>query len=153
MAETITGLGALERRMTAVQGPLGSAITRRLGLATVREAKLLVHRRTGNLGRSIHVASATPTSVTVIASAGYAAYVELGTRPHDITPAVAKVLAWGGPRRLSGSLRSGAKPEFFAMRVHHPGSRPYPYLVPGAKIAVEGTGLKDLVIDVWNGAA
>jgi hypothetical protein len=118
----------------------------------VREAKLIVHRKTGNLGRSIRVTQHSATSVTVAATANYAAYVELGTRPHEITPSVARVLAWGGPRRLTGSLRSGAAPMHFAMRVHHPGSRPYPYLLPAAKTVAAKVGLEPIVA-AWNGAA
>lgn len=155
MAEVITGLGALQARIKAVEKGPGIGGMRRLGLSTVREAKLLEapHRKTGNLGRTIHIASVGETSVTVIASAAYAAFLELGTRPHEITPKAAKALAWGGPRRLSGSLRSGAKPTHFAKRVHHPGTKPYPYLIPGAKRAVKGAGLRDVVIERWNNAA
>lgn len=155
MAETIVGLTALEKRMAALQGPLGVKVTRQLGLATVREAKLLVHRKTGNLGRSIHVASATETSATVIASASYAADVEFGTKPHEITPKAAQALRFAASpagRRLSGAPRAGAA-VVFAKRVHHPGTKPYPFLVPGAKRAVAKGGLKDVVIDVWNAAA
>jgi len=155
MAEIVQGKHALELRMSAVSKAGGIKMTRMLGLSTVREAKLLVHRKTGNLGRSIHVASVTEKSVTVIASAGYAADVELGTRPHEITPKAAKALRWAASasgRRLSCAPRKGAA-VIFATRVHHPGTKPYPYLVPGAKRAVAKGGLKDVVIDVWNAAA
>jgi len=155
MAETIQGLGALEKRMAALQGPLGVKVTRQLGLATVREAKLLVHRKTGNLGRSIRVQSATATSAIVVAGARYAPFVEFGTRAHEITPRARKALRWAASpagRRLSGAPRKGAA-VVFAKRVHHPGTKPYPFLVPGAKRAVAGAGLKDVVIDVWNQSA
>lgn len=128
-------------------------LMRQLGTAVVRESKLIVHRKTGNLGRSIHVASATPRSVTVQASAGYAAYVEFGTRGGTIIrPKAARVLAWGGARRLSGSLRSGAKPTAFAMWVRRGATRPFPYLIPGAKIALQKVGASTIT-DAWNGAA
>jgi hypothetical protein len=146
---SVIGVPQLQHRLQAIGSAQG--LPKQLGLMTVREAKLLVHRKTGMTGRSIHVASTTPRSVTV--SAGYGAvFLEHGTRPHIITPNVARVLAWGGGRRLTGSLRSGAKPEFFAMLVHHPGSRPYPFLVPGAKIAVQKTGV-DAIVQLWNRAA
>lgn len=156
MAE-IQGLDLLNRRIAAVQHPKG--VAKLLGLATVREAKLLVHRKTGNLGRSIHVSSSSETHVTVTASARYAADVELGTRPHTITPRAKKALAWApGPaggqfRRLSGASRVGNTSMIFAKVVHHPGTKPYPYLVPGAKRAVAKSGLRDVVVDLWNGAA
>jgi len=152
MAETIVGLSALERRIAAVSNPKG--VMKLLGQATVREAKLLVHRKTGNLGRSIRIGAQTERSVTVIAGANYASFVEYGTRPHEITPRAAKALrfAVGGNRRLSGSPRSGA-PVVFARRVHHPGTKPYPFLVPAAKRAISSSGLRDVIIDDWNMAA
>src|SRR6266576_1562024 len=103
MAETIHGLSALNRRIAAVQAS-GNKLPGKLGLAVVREAKLLVHRKTGNLGRSIHVKSQTATTVIVEASARYAADVEYGTRPHEITPKAAKALRFAASpagRRLS----------------------------------------------------
>jgi hypothetical protein len=148
----VVGVPQLQARLHAVGGTGSSALMRQFGLRTVREAKLLVHRKTGNLGRSIRLASATPTQAVVIAGAHYAAYVELGTRPHTITPKVARVLAWGGARRLSGALRTGAKPTNFAMVVHHPGTKPYPYLIPGAKIAVQSGGAQ-VIVQAWDGAA
>lgn len=149
---TVQGKSQLEARLHAIGGTGTASLMRQFGLGTVREAKLLVHRKTGNLGRSIRVQSVTATSATVVAGANYAAFVELGTRPHEIAPKTARVLAWGGARRLSGALRSGAKPEFFAMRVHHPGTRPYPYLIPGAKIAVQKGGAQ-VIVNAWDGAA
>ncbi len=145
----VRGVPQLQARMHAVGGAQG--LPRLLGLATVREAKLLVHKKTGLTSASIHVASTTATSVTVSAGHG-AVFLEMGTRPHEITPNVARVLAWGGARRLSGALRSGAKPEFFAMRVHHPGSKPYPFLIPGAKLAIQKTGA-GAIVKLWDSAA
>ena len=148
MAEVVRGIPQLQARLHAIGGP---GFMRQVGLMAVREQKLLVHRKTGNLGRSIVLASSSATNAVTEAGAGYAAYVELGTRPHDIVPRVARVLAWGGARRLSGSLRTGAKPEFFAMRVHHPGSRPYPFMIPGAQLAVQKSGA-NIIVSLWNGA-
>lgn len=156
MAEMVVGLSALNRRIAAVSGPQGgSKIMKLLGVATVAEAKKLVHRKTGNLGRSIHISSQSATSVTVTASAKYAAFVEEGTRPHEITPNARKALRFAASpagRRLSGAPRVGAS-VIFATRVHHPGTKPYPYLIPGAKRAVASSGLRDVVIDEWNQAA
>jgi hypothetical protein len=151
----IRGLDALERRLRAISGDqFGVSVTKELAMSTVREAKLLVPRKTGNLGRSIHVGSVTPTTATIVASANYAAYVELGTRAHDIYPKNRRALrfAVGANRRLSGRPRSGA-PVVFAKHVHHPGTRAQPFLVPGAKKAVSKAGLMNVVVKRWNDAA
>ena len=156
MAEQIVGLDKLERRLKAVGGAkLGHGIMQKLAVSTVREAKLLVPRKTGNLGRSIQVLSVTDTSATVAAHANYAGFVEFGTRPHEITPNARKALRWAASasgRRLTGSPRVGAD-VVFATRVHHPGTRPHPFMAPAAHQAVSKAGLSDVVIEVWNGAA
>jgi hypothetical protein len=62
------------------------------------------------------------------------------------------VLAWGGSRRLSGNLRSGAKATNFARRVNHPGTKAKPYLRPAAEEVVRENGI-DLIVRAWNDAA
>lgn len=183
MAE-VRGYAQLQARLHAVGGTGSSSLMNQIGLAVVRESKLLVPRKTGNLGRSIRVIDHTATQVTVAATANYAAFVELGTRPHTITPKAAKALAWSttaAGSRLSGSIRKGLKvgslglgrrggglgglsislvgsagPSSgaiqFAKVVHHPGTRPEPFLLPGAKLAVSKVGAQ-AVVDAWNGAA
>jgi hypothetical protein len=151
----LKGAAGLERRLTAIAPATSDVdlrIMRRWQILTVANAKRLVRRKTGNLGRSIHPGSASETSATVEVSANYAAAVEMGSRPHVILPKYARVLAWGGARRLTGSLRTGAKPEFFARRVNHPGNRPYPFLRPGAMQALEDAELLDQVVLSWNRA-
>ena len=156
MAEQIIGKQQLEARLRALASPeLGEKVLTRLGLSTVREAKLLVRRRTGNLGRSIHIASKSATSVVVVASASYAADVEFGTRPHTITPKAKKALRFAaspGGARLSGTPRKGAA-VVFAKVVHHPGTRPYPFLLPGAKAAAKSSDLDVAVVETWNSGA
>ena len=125
-------------------------VLRTLQIDTVAEAKLLVPRRTGHLGRSIVPGTLTPTHAQVEARTPYAVYVERGTRPHIIRPRKAKALAWGGVRRLSGALARGSAPTHFAKIVHHPGTRPHPYLLPGAVKAVGH--IKDALVRVWNSA-
>ncbi len=130
------------------------SLMNRVGLQVVREAKLTVARQTGNLGRSIHVAHATPQTVTVEASANYAAFVEKGTRAHEITPRAKKALRFAvnaGGRRLSGSPRKGAA-VIFAKRVHHPGTKAQPFLEPAAR-KVAATLTTEPLTDAWNGAA
>jgi hypothetical protein len=145
----IKGMAQLQARLRAIGEP--QPVLRTMQIGTVREAKILVHRKTGHLGRSIVPGTITATDATVEARTPYAATLELGSRPHIIRPVKAKVLAWGGTRRLSGTLASGSKPTHFAAIVHHPGTKPYPYLVPGAKKAVGD--VKDVIIGLWNKAA
>lgn len=162
MVETIIGMDQLNRRLTALSSPaIGPKIMSRLGLSTVREAKLLVRRKTGNLGRSIHISDLTPTSVRIVAGARYAPFVEFGTRPHEITPKAGKALRWAATpagRRLTGSpraaaLRGGLGGVVFATRVHHPGTRAYPFLLPGARLAVTKSGIAGIVVEEWDAAA
>lgn len=144
-------MDALQRRLKAI-GETRPAM-RALQLSTIHEAQALVPRRTGLLQRRIVPGHLSDKEAVIEAKTPYAAAVEYGSKPHVIVPKRARVLAWGGSRRLSGKLRSGAKPDTFAMRVNHPGSRAKPYLVPGAKEAVKKAGIDAIVIEPWNGAA
>src|SRR5436853_6550620 len=105
---TLIGTGAIESRLTAIGNHQG--LLKQLALSVVREQKLLVPRKTGNLGRSIHIASITQNSAQIIASANYAAYTEYGTHAHDIVPRTKKALrfAVGAKARLCGSPRKEA---------------------------------------------
>lgn len=148
----------LTPRLRALGSPeMRRSILARVGMLAVREAKALVPRKTGNLDRSIRLGPHDDKRALILAGGirevGYAAAVEFGTKAHVILPRRAKVLAWGGNRRLSGTLRSGSKPEFFAMRVNHPGSRAKPYLVPGARAALRKAGIRDGIVKAWNDAA
>jgi hypothetical protein len=142
-------MDALLRRLAAIGEP--KPVLRALQLATIHEAQALVPRKTGLLQRRILPGAIANDHAIVKADTPYAAPVEFGSKPHIIKPKRAKVLAWGGSRRLSGRLRSGAKPTNFATIVHHPGSRAHPYLIPGAKKAAGK--LKDVIVTQWNGAA
>jgi hypothetical protein len=146
---SVTGIPGLQARLRAVGNTRG--LLKTVQLRTVKEAKDRVPRKTGELGRSIVPGRLGPSSAEVVAHKVYAAPVEFGSRPHVIEPKRAKVLAWGGERRLSGRLRSGSAPTHFARRVHHPGNRPKPYLVPGAKAAAEREGVP-FFIHAWNEA-
>ncbi len=152
----VQGYTQLQARLHAVGNvKVGEAMMKRLGLTVVREAKLIVPRKTGNLGRSIGLISVTPNSATVAATANYAGFVEFGTGAHEITPKAKKALrfaATAGGRRLSGSPRKGAD-VVFAKRVHHPGTRAHPYMVPAVRIAASKSGMTDVVVEAWNGAA
>lgn len=148
----VIGEAQLQHRLRAIGDT--SKLMGTVAQRGVQEAKALVPRRTGNLARTIRVGSITATSATVLAgggrdAVGYAAAIEFGSRAHDIVPRKAKVLAWGGARTLGGRLRKGAKPTFFAKRVHHPGTRPHPFLVPGLRKAASKFGV-DGIIKAWN---
>lgn len=70
----------------------------------------------GILRNSIHVSSVTESKIT-LSMLGYALYVEFGTAPHIIRPVNGKALHW----------KSGGK-DIFAKEVHHPGTRPNPFI-------------------------
>jgi len=151
MTVQLIGETALMRRLAAISGPMAMQRWHQLvGTAAVREQKLLVHRKTGNTGRSIHLESATAQGATTEAG-GAGVYLEFGTRPHTITPKAAQALRFAaspGGARLTGSPRAGA-PVVFAKVVHHPGTKPYPFMLPGAVAAVQAAGLTP-IIDAWN---
>lgn len=159
----LEGYDALVARIDAVDGTkVRVAIVRRWQLRTVREAKILVPRKTGNLGRTIHAGEADVEGGSVIASANYARYVEEGTRGGQIiTPLPGRIgrngrpaaLAWGGPRRLSGALRSGGSPDHFARSVVRGSTRAQPFLRPAAQIALEQEDLANEYVLAWNAAA
>lgn len=152
MSAEFIGIPQLRARIEAITP--NRDFMRRLALLAVREQKILVPRRTGNLGRTIHLGAVTPTRAETIASADYAAHVERGTRPHVIRPRRARVLRVPetGGSTLAGRSRAGRRPRFYK-RVNHPGTRAQPYMVPGAQKAVEGAGLKSAVITSWDEAA
>lgn len=165
MAVTVTGTEDLLRRLKAIGEP--RPILRVLQLQAVREAKKIVPRKTGDLGRSIVKGSLTDRSAIVEARASYAAYVELGTKPHVILPKNGRVLAWpatAAGRRLSGranarALRGAPKVGkttgtfSYARSVKHPGTRAQPYLLSGARKALERGGFAKIIETKWNEAA
>lgn len=81
-----------------------------------RLAKQKCPRRTGRLVRSI-TRRIDKRKVTIGSNVSYAPIVELGSRPHIIKPKTAAALWWKG---LPHPVKM----------VHHPGTRPKPYLRP-----------------------
>ena len=152
MSAEIKGVPQLRARIKALTP--SPDLMRKLALASIREQKILVPRKTGNLGRSIRLGAVTPTRAETVATANYAAYVERGTRPHVIVPKRAKALRWaaGGNARLSGRPRTGGQVRF-AKRVRHPGTKARPFMIPGAQKALDNVGLKGIVVEAWNDAA
>ena len=151
---SLDGLAELQARFAAIKDT--RQLLGQVSLLAVSHAKELVPRQTGNLGRTIRLGNVTAESAQIIAGGqygvGYAQFVEFGTRAHVIVPRRKKALAWGGNRRLSGSLRSGSKATSFAMRVNHPGTAAKPYLRPAAEKAVREAGVK-VIVQAWNSAA
>lgn len=155
----VQGYAQLQARLHAIGGTGSASIMNQIGLQVVREAKLLVPRKTANLGRSIRVTAHSAQSVTVAATAPYAAYVELGTKAHEITPNAKRALRWATSSskgfRLTGRPSSAKGNQIgwqFATIVHHPGTRAHPYLLPAAKMVVAKVGT-DEIVAAWNGAA
>lgn len=158
----LQGASALQARLRAIGKT--EVLVRSIVITGVAFAKHDVPRKTGNLGRTIRPGRITKDSGELVAGGtlkvGYAADVERGTRPHIIRPRPGRVgrngrpaaLAWGGSRRLSGSLRSGASPTNFARLVHHPGTRAHPFLVPGLQRAAKEQGISTIV-RLWNEGA
>lgn len=140
---------------------------KRIALRVVREQKLMVPRKTGNLGRSIRIGAVTPKSAETIAGAKYAIFVETGTKAHDIYPTTKKALSWktGGTRKrqrvevagrsffAEAAPKRSKKTVHFAKRVRHPGTKAKPFMVPGAQKALQDEGLADVVVAAWNEAA
>lgn len=151
---SLEGGDALIRRLHAVGD--GRQFLGRTGLLSVRYAKDLVHRRTGNLGRTIRLGTVTDDYAEVKAGGqnrvGYAAAEEMGRRAIVIVPRNARVLAWGGKRTLSGRQSAGGRPTHFAMRVQQPARKGHPFLRPGVLKAVRDKGA-DIIVELWNRAA
>lgn len=146
---SVKGVAELHRRLEA----LGDTrpLMRTLQIAAVAEMQRDAPRKTVFHQRNIVPGRLTDDVAVVEARAPYAAALEFGSRPHVIEPKRAKVLAWGGQRRLSGRLRSGSKPTNFARRVMHPGTRAQPHLIPGARRAL--ATVLDFLTRRWNEAA
>ena len=136
----IKGVKELMARLEAIDdlGPL----MRDLALTAVSEQKHLSPVKTGNLRRSINLGRVTNTTAETIARAEYAAYVEYGTKPHEIRPRTSRVLAW----------KKGGK-TIFARRVMHPGTRAQPFMIPGAQKAIQSSNVLERIVNLWNRAA
>lgn len=92
----------------------------RLGPAIADDARRYCPKHTGDLAESVesHVENGNLiVSATGSDEESYAAYVELGARPHIIRPNGKKALFWPGAAHPVGL-------------VHHPGTRPQPFLRP-----------------------
>lgn len=152
MAARLEGQDALIRRLKAIGEP--KPLLRAIQLEAKREAKLLAPRKTGNLAKTIDLGDLTDHYAIVEARARYAAFVERGTRPHIIRPKKKAWLAFPAPgsATLAGRTKVGGR-RIFAKVVHHPGTKPKPYLLPGARKALARGGFRDRIVKNWNEAA
>jgi hypothetical protein len=165
---TVDGTSELLRRLAAV-GHTPDHLLDHWVPMTVKFAKQNIspHNKTKATSRSIVPGHRGKLDAEVRA-AGAAVFLEEGTRPHEIKPRNAKVLAWpasGTKRTLSGrAARSGPmfnrktktfrKGAFiYARSVHHPGTKPSPFLMPAAEEALENYHWDRMVAGEWNGAA
>lgn len=129
--DNLTGRFELDQGALAAQvRPILTDRARDLTRKIATEARHRVPVRTGNLGRSIRedpITFAGPFRVDtgVTAHADYAAAVELGTRPHVIRARNADAL----------HFQMGGR-DIFAREVHHPGTRPRPFLRNAAEQVV-----------------
>lgn len=154
----VEGMPQLQARLRAIGDTEG--LLRDLGLGTVAEAKKRVARRTGTTGRTIRLSSLTNTEA-VVTVGGAGPYLEYGTRAHLIRPRTRRVLRFpaagasttlGGRVRVAEARRLGRGAYVFARLVHHPGTRAQPFLIPGAKAAIDRLG-GGYIVGKWNGAA
>jgi HK97 gp10 family phage protein len=127
-----------------------------LGLAVARNAIKRVHKRTGNLARSIEVTSVTDDRVTIGAKAAYARFEEEGTRGGQlIVPVRGKALRFAASaagQRLSGSARRGAG-VVFRRSVRRGATPAHPFLEPAARDTIRDAGMvTDSIVALWNKA-
>lgn len=161
MSATVRGGDKLMKRLHAMSD--GEKLLARLQTEVTAEAKrnTVPFRKTGNLGRTIRPGYLSATQAFVHARASYAAYVEKGTgiygpNRRPIVPKRARVLAWrtgavtlGGGSRVKGGVEQAGWA--FAKSVR--GRPATPFMEPAAKAVAQRNGLKELAIELWNGAA
>lgn len=171
MTLKLDGVPELKARITAIKPD--RALMHSLALQVTAEAKRLVPRKTGNLGRSILIGHVTSDSAEVKATARYALYVEAGTKKHVIKPKNKKSLFFPSQQALtdrlgkrakirfrkSGSVTSGTLRRYgnaafvHAKQVNHPGTKKQPFMAPAIRTVGKSIGLAAKVIEAWNKAA
>ena len=161
MAETLIGYEALQARLQRL-GHMDARLMKMLGAQVIREATIRAPQKSRNLVRTLQYQPISETEARVAARANYAAFVEFGTglygpKHERITPKAKKAMRWmGGPAsafRLSGSVRSGnaGAGAGYIFATSTKGMHPHPFLIPGAKAAIQNAGLANEVHLVWEG--
>jgi HK97 gp10 family phage protein len=175
MPAALEGADDLQKRLASIaSSETRRALMNAMGRATVQRAIHKAPSQTAYMRRSIKVTSVSSDQVMVTAQANYAANVEFGTKPHIIRPRLKKALFFASQklvterfgkraklsRRKTGSLTSASLKRYgnaafqYARVVHHPGTKPQPFLVPAAREVIEASGeAKDIIIAKWNRAA
>lgn len=97
-------------------GPIPEKLVRKVAEHAYATMMAKAPVRTGRLLGSIRK-QVSGSEATVGPTVAYAVYVEYGTRPHDIRPVFASVLAF----EVAGRM-------VFTPIVHHPGTRPQPFV-------------------------
>ena len=86
-------------------------------------AQSLAPIKSGALRKSITISHTSKTHITIGPQAPYGAYVEFGTKPHDIRPKNKEYLTF--------KTRDGRWVR--TKLVHHPGTKAQPYMRPAAE--------------------
>ncbi len=136
---SLIGNDEVRQMLAQMKGKVNDSIAKAIAEATVyvtNTARMLAPRVTRKLEKSITY-QLTIEGDTAFARVGptdditYAKYVEYGTGPHTIVP-VNKVLADKEKGIIYGKI------------VHHPGSKPHPFLFPALQRNMKK--IKDLVV-------
>ncbi len=143
---TLDGIDELRTALRACDDQAGRLLLRatRIGLDEGRVlAKAMARRRTGALAESIVTrllaSSQRSADGEMVAAKPYASFVEGGTKAHEIRPRNGQALRFF----VGGAAH-------FARVVHHPGTRPYPFVGPALekwqRVAIREleSGLPDL---------
>lgn len=151
MSATLKGRKELEARFRAIGDT--SKLLRKFAPGGLAEIKRETPYRTRNLSRNNVIASVTDTEIRYANKAAYAAPVHEGSRPHDIVPRRASVLAFpaAGSATRAGRVRRGGQ-VIFAKRVRHPGNKANPFMLRGLRKAIEKFGFGRSVVETWDRA-
>lgn len=171
----MTGYDDLQRKLKALaDGTANREVLMEVGQEVVRQATINLesHDKTGNLSRSIRVASVSQRDQSVEVRAGgtsgvnYATWVEWGTgiygegpgaRKRPIVPVRAKALrfpAAGAATRLSGNLTSAQqrKGGGWQFRRSVKGMRPVYYMRDAVKDTASAFQIAPAIVTTWNKA-
>jgi hypothetical protein len=156
--ENVKGTKSLIRRLNAIGEMADTEALKDWQVKTtiLAKEKHRPNKKTGTTARSIQPADISRDEARVEAG-GAAVFLEFGTAPHTITPRNGRFLVFApnaANRRLSGAPRKGTSRSdlVFARRVNHPGTKPYPFMVPAGEEARDDIWTKDGAIKRWNKA-
>ena len=128
MDTLLAGLKAAPEKTVEYASDAVKASLRVLQSSAIKEAPVNKQAMGGNLRQNIRSSLITKLRGAVISYANYSIFVHEGTAPHEIRAVNKKVLA---------NKRTG---EFFGKVVHHPGTRPNPFMQRAYDINKERIG-------------